>query len=947
MDYKDTLNLPKTDFPMKADLPKREPDIARKWEEKNITAHLAERPGDWFVLHDGPPYSNGHIHLGQALNKILKDMLNKFKALEGFRIRYVPGWDTHGMPIENEVTKHDPEFAKLSVVDRRELSPETKLKIRSKCRVFALHWVDVQKEEFQRLGVLGDWSKPYLTISKEYESQELDILAFLAEKGYIYRDHMPIHWCPTCRTALAMVEIDYKDKTSPSLWFLARVKRDPNGLFAGKEARALVWTTTPWTLLANRAFAFGPDVRYIVVSTDSGLIILAEALLSQAAEVMSSLASGQVVRVFRGMEAEGLVFENPLFPDLESPAVLSEYVTLDAGSGIVHTAPGHGREDYEVGRRYNLPVFSPVDESGRFTREADDQTGSPLPVDGLSVEDGGVKATERLRERGLLVDIGEVVHQYPYCWRCKKPLIFRATSQWFLKVDHLDLRKKALGFIKNVRWVPPSSEGKISSSVAERPDWCISRQRHWGVFIPALTCLDCGAEILDPRVIRLAARVFSEEGSDAWITQPTEKFLPDGFACPACRGTSFEKQSDILDVWFDSGVTAMVVLPERGLPMPSDVYLEGPDQHRGWFNAALMLTVAVRAEPPYREVITHGWVLDEKGYTMHKSLGNAISPSEVIESHGADVLRLWVASTDYTQDIRLGKEILARTADAYRKIRNTFRFCLGNLYDFDPENDSVTTGDMFPLDRFILHRLGEVLGQMKSACDAHEFHRAVRSALNFTTTEVSALYMDAVKDRLYTWAPRSVGRRSAQTVLYHIARCLDIALSPALSFTAEEVHDHLPGQKAESVFLERWPDVPADWKDDALAGEFGTLLSIRDTVTLALEKARSGDMIGNSLEAELTIGAKNDGVLELLKKYREYLPELFIVSGVRLLPKPQGAVVVESDGWTVGVEKAGGKKCIRCWVWHPDVGKNPKYPDACPKCVSALEESRGADKGKA
>jgi len=947
MDYKDTLNLPKTDFPMKASLPRREPEFIKRWNERNIAGRLAERPGEWFVLHDGPPYSNGHIHLGQALNKVLKDIINKFKAIEGFRIRYIPGWDTHGMPIENEVTKHDPEFAKLSAAHRKDLSPETRLKIRAKCRVFALHWVDVQKEEFQRLGVLGDWANPYLTISKEYESQELDILALLAERGYIYRDHMPIHWCPTCRTALAMVEIEYKDKTSPSLWFLARVKKDPKGLFGGATAWALVWTTTPWTLLANRAFAFGPEVRYLALSTERGLIILAEALLGLASEAMPSLANAEVAKTFLGIEAEGLVFENPLFPDLESPAVLSEYVTLDAGSGIVHTAPGHGREDYEVGKRYLLPTFSPVDESGRFTREADEQSENPLSVEGLSVEEGGQKAIERLAERGLLVQVGEIVHQYPYCWRCKKPLLFRATSQWFLRVDHLDLRKRALELIKGVKWVPSSSRGKISASVAERPDWCISRQRHWGVFIPALTCLDCGSEFLHPEVVRLAARVFAEEGSDAWINQPTEKFLPEGFVCPSCGGTRFEKQNDILDVWFDSGVTAMVVLPEAGLPLPSDVYLEGPDQHRGWFNASLMLTVAVRGEPPYKEVITHGWVLDEKGYTMHKSLGNAISPNEVVEEHGADVLRLWVSSTDYTQDIRLGKEILARAADAYRKIRNTFRFCLGNIYDFNPARDSVTSKDMPPLDRFILHRLGEVLGQMKSAYDAYEFHRATRAAMNFMATEVSALYMDAVKDRLYTWAPRSAGRRSAQTVLYHIARSLDIALAPVLSFTAEEVHDHLPGEKAESVFLERWPEPSPDWRDEELASDFRRLLEIRDTATLALEKARNSDMIGNSLEAELLVNAKRDDVLDLLKRYRDHLAELFIVSGVRLSPAPGGTFLEEGDGWAVGVEKARGKKCVRCWVWHPDTGKDERYPDVCPKCVSALEESRGTDKGKA
>ncbi|MEO0180598.1 MAG: isoleucine--tRNA ligase [candidate division WOR-3 bacterium] len=947
MDYKNTLNLPKTEFPMKASLPRREPEIAKIWDERNVVRRLAEREAPWFVLHDGPPYSNGHIHLGQALNKVLKDMVNKFRVLEGMRIKYIPGWDTHGMPIENEVTKHDPEFARLNAALREELSPETRIRIREKCRVFALHWVDVQKEEFRRLGVLGDWAEPYLTISKKYESQELEILALLVERGYIYRGHMPIHWCPTCRTALAMVEIDYKDKTSPSLWFLARLKRDPSGMFRGEETFALVWTTTPWTLLANRAFAFGPDIRYIALSTERGLVILAEALLRQAADVMPSISSAPVAITFYGRDAEGLVFENPLFSDLESPAILSEYVSLDAGSGIVHTAPGHGREDYEVGKRYGLPIFSPVDEGGRFTREADEQSAEPLSVEGLPVDDGGKRAVERLAEKGLLVQFGEVVHQYPYCWRCKKPLIFRATSQWFLNVDHLDLRKKALGFIKNLKWVPPSSEAKIYASVSERPDWCISRQRHWGVYIPALICSDCGADILDPRVIRLTARIFSEEGSDAWITQPTEKFLPEGFSCPSCGGTRFEKGNDILDVWFDSGVTSLVVLPEAGLPLPSDVYLEGPDQHRGWFNASLMISVATIGQPPYKEVITHGWVLDEKGYTMHKSLGNAISPLEVVEEHGADVLRLWVGSTDYTQDIRLGKEILSRTVDAYRKMRNTFRFCLGNLYDFNPGTDSVAISEMPPLDRFILHRLSEVLGQMKAAYEDYEFHRAVRSAMNFMSTEVSALYMDAVKDRLYTWAPRSLGRRSAQTVLYHVARTLDIALSPIISFTAEEVHSHLPGDKADSVFLELWPDVPPEWRDDALARDFELILGMRDVALLALERARASDMIGNSLEASLAIHAKTEEGLALIRKYKRYLPELLIVSGVRFSEQPHGSPIQENDSWAIGVERAPGAKCARCWVWHPDVGANEEYPDICPKCVSAIEESRGTSKDQA
>ena len=936
MDYKKTLNLPKTEFPMRANLPKREPKLASGWSE--VAKRWAERRAPWFVLHDGPPYSNGHIHVGHALNKVLKDFINKYKALKGFRVHFVPGWDTHGMPIENEVTKHDPEFSKLTAAER---TPEVAVKIREKCRVFALHWVDVQREEFKRLGVIANWEKPYLTLDPDYEATELEILAQLVEEGYVYRGRMPLHWCPHHRTALAMAEIEYRTKRSPSLWFLAKVKKDPKGLFRGEPAYALVWTTTPWTLLANRAFAFGPEVSYGAYRVGEKLVIVAEALKSQAEEAMPSLKGAKLALRFLGSQAEGLVFENPLFPDLESPAVLSEFVSLEMGTGVVHTAPGHGHEDFIVGKRYGIEPFSPVDEAGLFTAEADEQTQYPLGVKGLFVDEGGKRAIERLEERGLLVHLGEIEHQYPHCWRCKNPLIFRTTSQWFLSVDHKGLRKRALEAIPKVKWHPPASRTRITASVAERPDWCISRQRSWGVHIPALYCKSCGREILDPEVIRKVAQVIREEGSDAWLTEPVEKFLPEGFRCPHCGGDKFEKEKDVLDVWFDSGVTGLVVLAQRGMDYPADVYLEGPDQHRGWFNASLMLGLAVAGSPPYKAVITHGWVLDQEGRAMHTSLGNVISPLEVVDKYGADILRLWVGFSDYTQDVKLGDEILARVVDAYRKIRNTFRFCLGNLYDFDPETDQVAYRELNALDRYLLHRLAEVVRGAEEAYESWEFHRAVHLIHDFVVTEISALYMNAVKDRLYTWAPKSRGRRAAQTVLYHVLRTLNVVLAPVLSHTAEEVHSFTPGPKAESVFLESWPQPPEEWLDESLKAEFEKVLEVRELALKALEVARKEkDIIGDPLEAKVSVEAQGE-LARLLEKYEAELKEALVVSQLEL-GEAKGEVLLEGEGFKVGVSHAEGKKCARCWMWSPEVGSDGRWPDVCPKCVRALEEIEGA-----
>ncbi len=920
--YQDTLNLPRTDFPMRARLAEREPEFQRFFREKRIYERMLERRRDapTFVLHDGPPYSNGHIHLGHALNKILKDIFVKFHALAGFRAPYVPGWDNHGLPIENAVKQENPELRAL-LEDPSRLDDTVRLKVRQACRAFARRWVAIQKEEFERLGVFGDFEHPYLTMDPEYEGRELLILADLVEKGYVYRQRMPIHWCPRCRTALAMAEIEYREKTSPSLWFLAEAREVPGELADLRPFSLLVWTTTPWTLFANRAFAFHPDATYGVVEVSGKRLLFARELLPSLKARFFEDREIRVLAEVPGRVLEGARFRHP-FLDRESVGVLADFVSLEEGTGIVHIAPGHGREDFEVGQRYGLEVFSPVDEEGRFTDEV------PEWARRLTTDEANPRVVAMLRERGTLFHVGEVRHSYPHCWRCHTPLIFRATWQWFLSVDHNRLREQALSAIESVTWYPSASRERIRASVEERPDWVLSRQRIWGVNIPAFRCKGCGEVVLDPAVIRHVAEIFRRESADAWYARTARELLPPDFRCPRCGGDNLEKEHDILDVWFDSGATSLIVLPARRLPWPADMYLEGPDQHRGWFNASLMLAMAEKGRPPYRAVITNGWTVDEEGRAMHKSLGNVIPPQEIIQRYGAEILRLWVISADYTQDMRMGPEIQKRLVDAYRKLRNTLRFLLGNLYDFEPARDTLPREDLFPLDRFMLHRHETFKEEVRRAYETFELHRLFHLFMNYMGVDLSSFYLDVLKDRLYTWAPDSPGRRSAQTVLFIILRDLLVMLAPVLTHTAQEAWGFLPGEHSESPFLEDWPPPRPEHRDPDLASDFERLLHAREAVLLAVEEARRQGVIRDRLEARVRVEASFE---DLLRRYAGHLPELFIVSQVTF-DSEDLPVQVEREGVRVALGRARGEKCARCWMWREDV-----HEGVCGKCRPVLQ----------
>ena len=901
MNYKKTINLPKTDFPMRARLPEREPELLKRWKEIDIYKKILEkRKGKkTFILHDGPPYSNGHIHLGQALNKVLKDITVKFHALSGYYTPFTPGWDNHGMPIEKKVLEEI----------GRDNPPE---KVRKACREFAAKWIEIQKQDFIRLGVFADWDNPYLTMKGEYEGGELEIFADIVGKGYVYRGFMPVHWCPTCETALALSEIEYKDIPSPSLYFT----------MDGEDFNAFVWTTTPWTIISNLALALHPEAEYVVAETDRGTLLMAKGVVERIKEEMG-WGRFEIKESFMGKELEGKKFKHPFY-NRESPVLLADFVTMEEGTGIVHIAPGHGREDYEVGTRYGLDVYSPVDEQGRFTDQAPE-------FKGLTTDEASKKVVEILKGNGHLVKIDEIVHAYPHCWRCHNPLIFRATEQWFLSVDHDALREKALENIHGVKWHPPETINRIYSSVQERPDWCLSRQRLWGVNIPAFYCKNCGKPLLSPEITRHVAKLFKENNSDIWFKLPSKELLPQGTSCPHCGGTEFEKETDVLDVWFDSGVTSLLVL---GDDWPADVYLEGPDQHRGWFNSSLMIGMIQKEKPPYRAVITHGWVLDEEGRSMHKSLGNVIHPEDVVRKHGADVLRLWVASTDYTQDVRIGEEILQRLIDSYRKIRNTFRFMLGNLYDFTEEL-AVPEEELFPQDRYILLKWRKLLGEVVEDYKGFYYHRVYRKIYNFIVVDLSSFYLDILKDRLYTWGKNSHGRRAAQTVIYKILKELLVLFSPVLTFTTEEAYLNLPGKKEESVFLEDIPEYkPLSEDEENFLKEFEEILLIREEVQKVMEEARRSDLIGNSLEARLIV----DGNRELLEKYSLYLPEIFIVSQVEIGDVGDGEFTLKGQYGSYRIVKASGQKCERCWVFSESVGKNEEHPTLCEKCVTVIKE---------
>ncbi len=954
--YSHTLNLPKTDFPQKANLPVREPEIQRWWKEQRIYEKMLARRkaqgAPTFILHDGPPYSNGDIHIGHALNKILKDIVVKFHALRGYFTPYVPGWDNHGLPIEHRVQEEL--IAEGKWTPGEPMTDEIKRELRQRCRKFAEFWSWRQNEEFQRLGVFGDWEHPYFTMDYEFEAKLVEIFGELYERGYIYRGYKTVHWCYHCVTALAEAELEYHEKESPSIWVRFKLRDTgqvawDTGDFDG-EVYALIWTTTPWTIPGNTGIMVHPEFEYVLVETGRGtrdagreMYLVAKGLLPIVADELG-WREYRVVKEFIGEQLRGLVFSHPLY-DRPSPIVTAEFVTLEQGSGLVHTAPGHGPEDYEVGVREGLPILSPVDERGRFTAEAGER------LQGLFVHTEGNKAVmEWLTEVGALLKADTIRHNYPHCWRCRNPVIFRATTQWFMNIDHDGHRQKSLEAIKRVKWVPEEGESRITTMVQNRPDWCLSRQRAWGVGIPVFYCQSCGQPVVTRETIQSIAAWVRKEGSDAWFDRTPKELLPEGFKCPHCGGSEFTKETDVLDVWFDSGCTHRAVLETHpDLRWPADMYLEGSDQHRGWFNSSLMVAVATKGDAPYRIVLTHGFVVDEQGRAMHKSLGNVVAPEEVISQYGADVLRLWVCASDYTQDVRLGPEILKRLADAYFRFRNTLRFALGNLFDFEPDKHAVPYEQLTELDKFMLHRLAEIVDEVTEAYEEFDYPRVFQTLQRFCAVDLSAFYFDVLKDRLYCDAADDLRRRSAQTVIFEIAKALCIMLFPITSHTAEEAWRHLPkwgegrgtgDAKPESVALADWVQVPEQWRNERLAEKWRQLLIVRDEVKRALEIAKNERRVVNPLEAKVTLLA--DGALaDFLNGFTVPLSEIFIVSQVEVQTDgrhPNAIPAEEFPNLHIAVELAPGEKCARCWQRQESVGRDGEYPDLCERCAKVVRK---------
>jgi len=916
MDYKSTLNLPQTPFPMKADLVRREPDTIAFWESRGIYAKLrAARAGrPLFVLHDGPPYANGHIHMGHALNKILKDIIIKSRGLDGFDTPYVPGWDCHGLPIELQVDKTlGSKKAKMTTAE-----------FRRECRRYAEGFVSVQREEFRRLGVLGEWDDPYLTMSYDYQATIIRELGKFFAAGRVYQGRKPVHWCISCRTALAEAEVEYEERRSPSITVRFPIVRGWEEVAAGLPplpAYAVIWTTTPWTIPANLAVAVHPELVYAVVESGGEYYLVAREL---AAAVMDGAGrtGWRVVRELPGARLEGLVARHP-YLDREARFVLGEHVTLEAGTGLVHTAPGHGQEDHEVGLRYGLDVYSPVDERGRFLAEVE-------RVGGEKVFDANPAVIAAIREAGNLVQAGEIAHSYPHCWRCKHPVIFRATRQWFVSMEQGGLRERALEQIRAVRWIPAWGQERIAGMIAHRPDWCISRQRSWGVPIAVLSCEGCGEVLASPELFeRTAARV-EREGADFWFEAQVEELVPPRAACAACGGTAFRRETDILDVWFDSGVSHAAVLERRpGHAWPADLYLEGSDQHRGWFHSALLTAVATRGSAPYRGVLTHGFVVDKDGYKMSKSKGNVVVPQEVIRQYGAEILRLWVAAEDYTNDIRIWPGLMKSLATAYFNIRNTVRFLLGNLADFDPAADAVATERLPEMERWALARLARVERRVIEAYRACQLHVVYHTLHAYCTVDLSAFYLDVLKDRLYCEPAASPARRAAQTVLRRVAESLTLLLAPILSFTAEEIWQVLGGG-TESVFLSAFPGTAEPAGAAELLERWERLREVRDAVNKALEEERRAGRIGKSLEAEVAIAA-DDATRAFLEGFGDGLREVLIVSGVRLEPAGEGGALA------VRVAPAPGERCERCWCRSTEVGVRADRPGVCPRCAGALD----------
>ncbi len=941
MDYKATLNLPKTAFPMKANLPKTEPEMLTWWESfgiyKRVRQAAAGRPV--WILHDGPPYANGNIHLGTMLNKVLKDVIVKSRSMSGFNAVYVPGWDCHGLPIEHQVDK-ELGLDKAGIDVRNAMDPVEK---RRKCREYALRFIDIQRGEFKRLGVFGDWDNPYVTMEPAYQAVIAREFGRFVGRGLVYKGLKPVHWCMHCRTALAQAEVEYEDQKTPSVWVkfpLTSVPVEFQSVLGGRPAFAVIWTTTPWTLPANLAIAVHPAQDYVALALGGEVYVVARALMDDFLRLFADREHAVLASV-SGDKLVGHGFRHPWLAR-EGKIAAAEFVAMDQGTGLVHIAPGHGEEDYELGKSLGLKIYNPVDDAGRFVADVEHFAG-------LTVWDANPKIIEHLKSVGMLIAQRPLDHTYPHCWRCKNPTLFRATEQWFIDLDKRGFRARALEAIKrDVQWFPPWGEDRLYNMVAHRREWVISRQRVWGVPIVAFYCASCETLLLEERIVEHVAAIFRQgRGGDEWYARETRDLLPPGTRCGKCGGESFRKESDILDVWFDSGCSHAAVLETRPeLHWPAELYLEGSDQHRGWFQSSLLESIGTRDAPPYKSVVTHGFFVDGEGRKMSKSVGNVITLDELLPKYGAEVLRLWVAAEDYTQDIRVSLEILDRLADAYRRMRNTFRFLLGNLGDFDPARDRQSYARLDEVDRWVLDRLARLVGRVRRAYDEYEFHTVFHSVHNFCAVDLSALYLDIVKDRLYTSLPDDPRRRAAQTVCYDVFSSLARLLAPILTFTCEEAWRYLPGARGESVHLERFPDAPREWLDDTLKRDWDRLLEVRREVAKALETARAEKLIGSGLEAAVRVARAPEDLPALLRAKRELLPTVFIVSRVELDRSGGGAsVTYESQdipGLVIGVDRARGEKCERCWTRSEHVGENRAHPTLCERCVPIVTRLSGS-----
>ena len=926
MDYNQTLNLPKTDFPMRAGLPQREPEFLARWNQQKVYQTLQEknRTKPTYVLHDGPPFSNGDIHMGTAMNKVLKDFVNRYKNLSGYRAPYIPGWDNHGMPIESAIIKKNK-------LDRKKMSiPE----FREACREFAQNYVNIQRNEFIRLGVLADWENPYLTMNPSFEAREVRVFGEMYKKGYIYKGLKPVYWCPNDETALAEAEIEYKDDPCTSIYVKFRVSDDKGKLSAfGDVSRMyfVIWTTTTWTLPGNLAIALNPAEKYDIVKTSSGdMYILADALVAK------TMAAGgvdeyEIAGSMNGSEFEYMTAQHP-FLDRKSLVVLADYVTMDSGTGCVHTAPGFGADDYQTCRRYKMDMVVPVDDRGYQTSDAG-------PYAGLRYDESNKVILSDMKTSGALFASEEIVHTYPHCWRCKNPIIFRATPQWFCSVEAF--KDQAVAACKDVEWIPEWGGERIAQMIQERADWCLSRQRHWGLPIPVFYCSDCGKPVCTDETIDAVSKLFAAEGSNSWYLKTSDQILPEGFRCPHCGGKVFTQETDTLDGWFDSGSSHYAVLENNpDMKWPADLYLEGADQYRGWFQSSMLTAVgAGGGRAPYKTVLTHGWVVDGEGKAMHKSLGNSIAPEEIIKQYGADVLRLWVASSDYRADVRVSDPIFKQLSQAYLKIRNTARYILGNLNGFNAD-DLVPADKMDILDRWAVTRLNDLIGRVKQAYENYEYHIVYHAIRNFCVVDMSNFYLDVIKDTLYCDSRDGLRRRSAQTAMFLILDAMVRMLAPILCFTSDEIWHAMPHRSsddAENVMFNSMVDAYDEYAlDENTMYDLGTLVALRDDVNLVLEEARNAKLIGKPLEAAVTLYCDDKAYAALSDKL-ELLKTMFIVSDVVIKKGSEGKPCEHFKGANVTVEVAGGNKCERCWCFSAEVGKDAEHSTLCARCASVVK----------